>query len=426
MRKSTLSAIVLGLALTGSLSAIELSLEEAVAMAGQNNRTIQLARLDVESAQADKTAAYATAFPKVSASAGLAHEFLDQPEISPFPPDNSFQVGVTLNQTLFDLRVLYAITASQALNRFTGYRYEATRQQSITAVKKSFYAALLAREVFRVAQSSEASARENYENVKKRYESGVVSEYDLLQAEVNWRNTIPDRTKARRDYELALNSLKALIGLPQEQQLELTGTLDSYPAMPEAGDFEKLLRQRPDIQALEWQKKLQEINLRAQASAYYPSLSATMSYTDTANSEKLKWENGLDSLSLGLLLSVPVFTGGNTRSTVRKAETEVDRVTVLLAQTREQILVQMSNIRLRLEEAGERIESAEKNVSTARRAFEIAETRVQNQLATQVELNASRVSLDLAQVNYYSAIYDYLAAYFDWQQATGMVAAEGT
>ena len=129
MRKSTLSAIVLILTLTGPLSAVELSLEEALAMAERNNRTIQLARLDVESAQAEKTAAYATAFPKVNASAGLAHEFLEQAVGSPFPPDNTFQVGAALNQTLFDLRVFYAITASRALNQFTDYRYEQVRQQ---------------------------------------------------------------------------------------------------------------------------------------------------------------------------------------------------------------------------------------------------------------------------------------------------------
>ena len=51
----------------------------------------------------------------------------------------------------------------------------------------------------------------------------------------------------------------------------------------------------------------------------------------------------------------------------------------------------------------------------------IAETRVRNGLATQLELKDSRILLDQAQLNYYSSIYDYLAAYFDWQKATGNV-----
>ncbi len=425
MRRLILSVGVLSFALTSLLSAMELNLQTAIAMAEQNNRTIQLAKLDVQAAQAEKTGAYATAFPKVSASAGLEHEFLEQ-EAGGFPAyENTFQVGVVLDQTLFDLRVLYAITASRALNQFSDFQYEATRQQVITGVKKSFFTALLAREVFQVAQSSEDSAHENYENIRVRFASGVVSEYELLQAEVNWRNTVPERIKARRDYELALNSLKVLVGLRQEEEIVVTGTLASYPQLPQAQDFEAAVRQRPDIQALEWQKKLQEINLRAQQSAFYPALAARMSYLITSGSDKLRWENDSDSLSLGLLLSVPVFTGGNTRSLVRKAQTEVDKVAVSLAQTREEILVEMSNIRLRLEEAGQRIESAEKNVSAARRAFEIAESRVENQLATQVELKEIRVALGLAQVNYYSAIYDYLVAYFDWEEATGRVTSEG-
>ena len=426
MKRLILIVSVLGFALTSPLSAMELSLSEALDMAEQNNRTIQLARLDVSTARAEKTAAYATAFPTVGASAALEHECLEQ-EVGGFIPayENTYQLGAVLDQTLFDLRVLYAITASRALNRLSDLQYEATRQRVITGVKKSFYAALLAREVFEVARSSEDSARENYENVRARFDSGVASEYELLQAEVNWRNTVPERIKARRDYELALNSLKLLVGVPQEQELEVTGTLACYPQAPPARDFEALVGQRPDIQALEWQKKLQEIGLRARQSAFYPTLTARVSYTITAASDELRWENDTDSLSLGLLLSVPVFTGGNNRSLVRKARSEVDKVEVRLAQTREEILVELSNIRLRLQEAGQRIESAGKNVSTARRAFEIAETRVENRLATQVELKSIRVALDLAQVNYYSSIYDYLVAYFDWEEATGRVTSQG-
>ncbi|UCF97044.1 MAG: TolC family protein [Spirochaetaceae bacterium] len=425
MRALILSVFILVVAQTGPLPARELDLQSVIALAEQNNRTIQLAKLDVQMAQAEKKGAYATAFPRVSTSFGLEHEFLDQSGGITPAYNNTFQLGAILDQTLFDMRVLYAITASRALNQFTDFQYETTRQRIITVAKKSFYGAVLAREVFQVAQRSEESARENYENIRIRFDSGVVSEYELLQAEVNWRNTVPERIRARRDFELALNSLKVLIGLSQEEEIVLTGTLSSYPQPPLFKDVEALIQQRPDIQALQWQKNLQEINLRAQQSAFYPTLTARMSYLINAASDDFRWENDEDSLRLGLLLAVPVFSGGNTKALVRKAQTEVGRVSVRLAQTREEILVEMSNIRLRLEEAEQRIESAEKNVGVARRAFEIAETRVENQLATQLELKEIRVALDLAQVTYYSAIYDYLSAYFDWEEVTGRVRSEG-
>jgi outer membrane protein TolC len=60
-------------------------------------------------------------------------------------------------------------------------------------------------------------------------------------------------------------------------------------------------------------------------------------------------------------------------------------------------------------------------VDSAYRAYEIAETRVENQLTTQVELKEIRLALNQAQVNYFSAIYDYLSAYFDWQKTVGAV-----
>ena len=61
------------------------------------------------------------------------------------------------------------------------------------------------------------------------------------------------------------------------------------------------------------------------------------------------------------------------------------------------------------------------NSDSARRAWEIAETRVANGLATQLELSQSRLVYDQARLGYYSAVYDLLAARFDWEQVTGTV-----
>lgn len=55
----------------------------------------------------------------------------------------------------------------------------------------------------------------------------MVSEYDLLLAEVNWQNTIPDRIKARRNFELALNDLKILVGLSLEEEVDLVESLEA-------------------------------------------------------------------------------------------------------------------------------------------------------------------------------------------------------
>ena len=110
---------------------------------------------------------------------------------------------------------------------------------------------------------------------------------------------------------------------------------------------------------------------------------------------------------------------------VQKARVEVEKTNTRIDQAMESIQIELKNVHLRLLEAKERISAALKSTDTAQRAFDVAEVRVENGLATQVELKDSRVSLDRAKLNYYAAIYDYLNAYFDWEQSTGKVKLAG-
>jgi outer membrane protein TolC len=422
MRRAILAITALLIAIGIPLSAVELGLEDILAMAEKNNKIIKLAQLEVQSASAEKAAAYASAFPSINANFGYNRELLEQ-EVIPFIPgyDNQLRIDTTLDQILFDMRVMYAIQAARSLNQYSQDQYEAVRQSVITDVKKTFYQVLLLNEVYEVARDSETSAEDNFKNIKLRFESGTVSEFDLLQAEVNWQNTIPDRIKARRNFEVALNNLKTLVGLSLEEQIKLVGSLEEYPEIPEEVGFSQLLAQRPDLRALEWEKKLNEINVKVQKAGYFPTLNANLIYSAFAGSDKLKWENDSYSLVFGLQINIPIFSGGNTKASVSKAQTAVENVTTRIGQAYDAVRVEMSNIRLSLEDPSQRIDAAGKNVDSAYRAYEIAETRVENQLTTQVELKEIRVALNQAQVNYFSAIFDYLSAYFDWQQAVGAV-----
>jgi outer membrane protein TolC len=150
-------------------------------------------------------------------------------------------------------------------------------------------------------------------------------------------------------------------------------------------------------------------------------VNASLRYGVTAASDELQWENDADSLTVGVAVTVPVFTGGATDSAVRKARVEHDKTAIRVAQLRDEIRADVINTRLRLGEALQAVEAASRSVDSARRAYEIAEARVANRLATQLELSQSRLVYDEARLGYTSAVYDLLAARYDWERVTGTV-----
>ena len=291
----------------------------------------------------------------------------------------------------------------------------------IAGSKKAFYQALLTKEVWKVNKAAEINAKDNYEVTKKKYDQGLVSEFQLLQAEVRWQNYLPEITKAKRNYDLALNTLKVLAGLPVGEELEISGSFDVPLNNPQQVTTEEILNQRPDYNALLSQRELRETNIDVERSGHFPTLGASLAYQYKAVSNEFKLDNENNYLIAGLTLKVPIFSGWNVNAKVEKAQIEYARTQLQIDKSREEILKDISNASLRIAEAKVRVETAKATLNTAGKAFKIAEVSSANDMATQLELKDSRVAFDQSQLNYYSAVYDYLTSIFDWELATGTV-----
>ncbi|KAA3596065.1 MAG: TolC family protein, partial [Calditrichaeota bacterium] len=336
--------------------------------------------------------------------------------------DNEFSFTTTLDQAIYSFgKVGSAITASGHYKKLVNYNFTSQRQEVLTQVKKSFYGTILLKNVYEVSKESEENAKENYEKIKTRFENGASSEFALLQAEVNWQNAIPQTLKVKEDYELALNNLKSQVGISLEEEVKLTGSFEKYPTLPTKLALDAVLEQRPDYNSLLWKKKFDDKVTSIQFANHLPSLTGNLTYSYSAQSDKFKLDNDNDNVILGLNLNIPIFSGGLTDSKVQQAKIDAKKTETQIAMTTDFIEIELKNIYIKLQKSEQRINATKKGVSTAERAFKIAESSVKNGLATQLELKESRNALNFAKVNYYTAVYEYLEAYFDWQKAIGNV-----
>ena len=440
MTRQLITLLSLFLILANVTFAREYTLQSILELAEKNNKDIKLAHSNLDYANAVKKEAISQALPRINAQLLYNRNLIKNQFFFTVPGkqgqdstvsftvgfDNAYQMSATLNQTLFGFgKIGNAIQAANYFKHYSELQYSSDFQNIINVVKKAFYQALLLQKVWEVAVQSENSAKDNYENIKLKFESGIVSEFDLLQAETRWQNSIPLTTQARKNYEVAVNNLKALTDIPLREEINLIGGLETFPPLPDSMNYDLAFEQRPDYRALLWEKRLQEKRVAVEKSNYYPTLFGNVTYLYQANSNRFQLDNKNENFFVGLSLNVPIFTGFYTKAQVQKAQIDVNRVKTRISKANDNIRIELQNINLRLREARQRIEAAEKNIQTARRAYEIAETRVDNGLATQLEFRESRIDLDRAQVNFYIAIYDYLEAYFDWQLANGKVNISG-
>ena len=418
----------------------EYDLDSFIKLVEKNSKDLKMAQKDLEMADANYTEALSTALPKVMAEAtynrnlGKMFLYVDFPDFDTgettrqkfqISYNNDYSARAVLQQTLFSLQVGAALRAADQYEKLTDYVYESSFQTTITIAKKGFYRALLLNKIWKVNEAAEKNAMENYENVKQKYTNGLVSEYDLLQAEVNWKNKIPETSLAKRNYEMGLVLLKNFAGISVDTEISLSGSLETFPAFPDSITFDTILRARPDYNALMWEKNLRETGVSLEKSNYYPYLTGHFVYNFTASSDEFNLDRQNSAYFVGVTLQIPIYTGGYTSAQVQKAKINLDKTGIRLEQSQNDISRNIKNIRLRLREAYSRIQSADKTRESAQRAFEIAQTSADNGMVTQLELNASRIQFEMAVLNYYVATYDYLDAYYDWELSTGSAKGSG-
>ncbi|MBN1212582.1 MAG: TolC family protein [candidate division Zixibacteria bacterium] len=439
MEKILLLSINLLLFSALPLGAVELDLAQFLDLVEKNSKDLKLAGQELKYAAANKKEALSGALPHVTAGAGCnrnlsdMYMYMDMGALSgdeeagttkfPITRNNEYSANVVLSQTLFNGAVYSAVKAAKQYQKLSEFVYDASYLEIMTFSKKAYHQALLLKIVWEVSQASERNAYDNYIDVKKAFETGLASEFDLLQAEVRYKDIIPQTTAAERNYNIALINLKNLAGLFMDEELILNGSLDRYPELPPQTTMETILRNRPDFNALQWEEKLRATGVSAERAAYLPTLTGSLSFVFSSQSDEWRFDEKNDCWIVGLNLSVPIFTGGATKAKVQKAKIELDKTRLTIDRTRENIELETVSVRLRLEEAYKRISSAEATLKTARKAFSIAEA-TSPELTTQLELKDSRVVLDQATTGYYAAVYEYLDAIFDWERCVGKVTKE--
>jgi len=411
---------------------------EFMEMVKKNNKDILIAAMEFEIAETQDAMARSSAYPSISASAGYnrnlkeAFMYFDASEL--FGPDagagpskfkvnynNEFSASAVVKQQIFNFSVFNAIKAATQFEKLSEQVYDATLKGIINGSRKAFYQTLLLKEIWNVNKESEKNAHDNYLDLKKKFDVGLVSEFDLLQAEVRWQNYIPELTKSERNYFLALNSIKTLSGLNYDEEFEIEGELEIRSEKPSIVEMSDVLNNRPDYNAMVWEKKLRESNVNVEWSDYLPSLSASFMYQYSALSDEFNLERENNYLIAGLNLQIPIFSGGLTSAKVQKAKIEVDQTNLKIVKFENEIYTEIKNLELKLTEAEKRISSAQYTFKTAEKAFEIAEITFENGLATQLQLKDARLGFDQAKLNYYAAVYEHLEAYFDWELAVGIM-----
>jgi outer membrane protein TolC len=334
--------------------------------------------------------------------------------------NNELSIGVGVTQKLFDPAAWAQYRRTKKAFSLQEQVFEAARQNIRSAAKKLYAQTRLAVSVLAIREASEKASRALYQSVERKYRAGAATELDLLTAEVDWKQKAAALTAARRNAETALLAFRNFAGIPLSREVVLTENSERVPALPEPRTLDSVLSGRADYRALLLSRDLADMGKKAAAASFLPTLSAGFSFAyGGMGNDSLSGDYDYSAAQLTLGLNVPIFAGGYRLSRVRAARIEQEKASLALTKKQNDIETALIEIRLRLNEAGERIEAARLIETAARRALALSQTAFANGLGTQLSVTEAANRLDEASLGLQSAVCEYHLAYYDWETASG-------
>ena len=453
-----LSIILIFLTFNFNLSAQSkvFTLDEAINMAITNNKDITISVMNVKKAGAAVDEAFGYALPSVNLNGSFSH-FLKKPKM-PFPDfealltnatysilfdeqviprdnnkfvpienilqsfsqSNNFSTDITVTQTLFSSAVFKGIGASQIYYDLAKADLHSTVSKTVLSVQKAFYGVLFLKESLDITKASFENAQANLNDVKALYKEGLVSEFDMLQAEVQVEYIRPVVLQMENNLKSAEDGLKLVIGIDQNQDIDVSGDFiyEPYDVSNEEGLIDEALNSNYDLKTLELKKQVDEAFVELDVSEYWPNIAAFGQYAYNGSSDDWKF-NTYSSATIGLNFSINLWQGNRTSNAVQQSTITYQQTEEQLNQLKDYTLLNVNAKLQELKRVQSLIDVQNRTVEVAERSYHIAKVRYKEGAGSQIELQNTDLALKQARLNRIQSIYSYLTTRYELEQILG-------
>lgn len=406
-----------------------LTLQEAIKYALEHKAEAKTAKLDIENAQYQIDEVRGGALPQISASGSLTYNVLIPEMALEFggetitakmgQPWNSTAM-LSLNQQLFNQALFTGLKAAKTTREFYQLNAQLTDEQLIEKVSSAYYDIFQTQLQLQTIQNNLESTSKTRDIIDGMVNAGLAKKIDLDRLSVSVNNLESQKQQTQSTLQLKKNALKFAIGMPMENDIALPEeTFDINPAISlETSHIEN----RSEVQLSIKQIELYELNKKATKADLYPTLSLGTDFGFSGfgqgfpTSGNFMWPK---TSSIGLNLSIPIFTGGATRARINQADIDIRKAQVSLEDTKLGLSMENENAKTQIKNSLLNVDAERRNVTLAREVLSDTQNNYNNGLATLTDLLDAEKALADAETNLNTSLLDYKLAEIQLIKANG-------
>jgi outer membrane protein TolC len=429
-------SVIFLLFLTGLLFSIDnqaqvWTLQQCLDSAQRQNKSLLIARNNMEIGQQKVQEAKANLIPKLAVNAdyryyiNLPYQFMPQSAFGgpegvfkeiQFGVPHNINANLQLSIPLYNPQAYGAIQSSKIASELTVLQHQRSEEQVLYEVTNLYYNAQILHYQVTFIDENLVNANKLLQNIQLLKEQLLARGTDVSKTQLQVEQLTTQRDQVYSKYAQVINALKISIGMSMDQSIEVEKDV-LLSASDEYSQASTL-----DMRLVTKQNALLNSELSLLKHVRLPSLSLYGSYGvtgfgyDKAPNEFLKF---YPVSFAGIQLSYPLFNGTITSRRLNEKKLELKNNDLHFSLLTEQTNLAIETAKQQRSVATRSVETTLKQTTLAQSIYDQTLLQQKQGLASLTDVLLADNALRETQQNHLSALIDYLKADLDLRKATG-------
>jgi len=415
----------------------QMSLQQAIDYALENNPTIINAKLAENIADSRVSENIATGMPQINGGIDIANNFelptsfLPGTIVGSPDPEVPIQFGtrysgsatLSLSQMIFDGSFFVGLEGAKTYRELSIKDLEKTKIDVAEVVSKSYYAVLVSEFRLNLINNNYGRLDTLLNETTEMYKSGFVEKIDVNRSKVQFNNITVEKASFEKLLQITRANLNFQMGLPIEESLILTDKLMEY-VFEEEADEQFSYSNRIEYSILQTNQQLAFLDKKLNNVRYLPSVDlyatvgANLGTGDASNIFDIsnQWYNfGL----VGIRMKIPIFDGLQKHYINQQKKLKMEQIGQTFNQMEKSMDLEIKNSKVKVENAIALLNTQKENMEIAKEVYEVTKEKYQAGVGSNLEVINADADYKLAQTNFFIALYNMLIAKVDYKKSIG-------
>ncbi len=403
------------------------TIDDCISYAMQNNITLQKSRLQLQTAGEEVRASKGALLPTVNANTSQNLGYRPWQDAGMTTVTNG-QVNTKVNKTYYNgsygLNAQWTVWNGNKnhnnlrLSRLSEQQAELNVQEQANSIQERiaqlFVQCLYLHEAIGVSQAGLETSQKNEDRGKEMVEVGKMSKADLAQLTAQRASDEYSVVEAQSQLATYKLQLKQLLELTGEQEFDIAippttdeEALSAIPALQTV--YEQALGTRPEIDNKRLAIESSDLSLAIAKAGWLPTVSVSGGFTTSTNSlANNGWGDQMKTntnMSAGLTLSIPIFDGWQTRSSVNRAKISQQQAQLDLLDQQKTLYQTIEDYWLNATTNQQKFRAATTTVESEQQSYDLLNEKFTLGLTNIIELLQGKDKLLAAQQNQLQSKY---------------------